>query len=100
MREMKAKIVVVEVLDEDGYVVRVKNDDGEETTDTVYVTVFYQDIIDQHYGADADGNRGVRSVERVVHESFMARRDKWRLTERQRRQVLADAEEMVLNGKD
>ncbi len=72
----------IEVLDRDGY-----------TTDrevTVYIDFHIE--VDNHYGADADGNRGERLVECVIDQIYVDPKMVNPLLAEELKQVLADAE--------
>jgi hypothetical protein len=75
----RAMEIVVDVLDEQGY----------DTGRAVPVRVLYHTEVDLAYGADADGWRGVRLVEHVIHRVMCLDAS---LTEQEREQVEADAE--------
>jgi len=75
----RAMEIVVDVLDEQGY----------DTGRAVPVRVLYHTEVDPDYGADADGRRGIRLVEHVIHRVMCLDAS---LTESERQQVEADAE--------
>jgi hypothetical protein len=73
--------IAVDVLDEQGY----------DTGRAVPVRVLYHTEVDPAYGADADGRRGIRLVDHVIHRVMCLDPS---LTESERKQVEADAEAM------
>ena len=72
--------------------VNVLDRDGNETGRTVAVNVEYHLEVDSHYGADADGNRGIRVVEYVIDKIEIPEVYKKTLLEEEVKQVIQDAE--------
>ena len=66
--------------------------DGNETGRSVPVDVEYHLEVDSHYGADADGNRGIRMVEYVIDKVEIPEDHKKNLLEEEVKQVIESAE--------
>lgn len=69
----------------------VTDAEGHALGRTVPVAVEYVTTIDHDYGADADGHRGTRKVEREVLGVCLAHEDLRTLTSAQVEQVMAEA---------
>lgn len=74
--------------------------DGCPTGREVLVHVEYTCTVDDHYGEDADGHRGVRSVEYEVLHTFLDPDDLKTVNAREAEQALKDAGAIFNNRRE
>ena len=79
------------------FTIEVLDADGQGTGREVDVYIDYFVDVDNHYGADADGNRGERLVEYHIEQTYIDKCQAATLLAEEQAQVICDAKKRFDN---